>query len=92
MITLTAGTAARLIGRSSKPRLFMVYSDSTTITRLSTDKSLLEETLDIGTGLTAYIPRLIQLSENKELWVISTGTPTLWADELLCYGLPVLRM
>ena len=91
MITLSANTSAMIVSKTERNRYYIVGSDSTTITRLSGSQYAIDESTTAGTGITCYYPRIVAVPANSELWAVSTGTPTIFADECDANGITVLR-
>lgn len=80
MITLVASTITKLLKSESRPRLIRLFSDSTTVTRIGKNNSILEGDAS-GQMLTAYESILIELPPDEELFAVSSGTPNIsWAE------------
>ncbi len=82
MITLVASTITKLLKSENRPRLMLLMSDSTTITRLGYSQESIEMSTQ-GFAFTAYESVIIELPAGKELFAVSAGTPNLSLAEIV---------
>ncbi len=85
MITLVAATITKIVQELDRTRIILIYSDSTTITRLARERDVLEQSTG-GVGLTAYESILIKLNAGMEIFAISAGTPNISVVEVNASG------
>lgn len=80
MITLVASTVTTIISQENRDRVIRLFSDSTTLARISQNP----DNLEVSTGghiLTAYQSLLIELPAGQDLLAVSAGTPNLsWCE------------
>ncbi len=93
MITLSANTTTKIVTKENRERILNIISDSTTVTRLSMNKRILDEVAGTGFGITSSNGALyILLPAGQEIYAISTGTPDISVAECPFRPLNAVRL
>lgn len=87
MITLTASAITKLVTKEARPRKIRIYTDSVATSRIGKSEQVLE-VANGGTLLTSAESILVNLASGEEIFIVSSGAPTIsWSEEDINGGL-----